>query len=104
MKQAYAQAGMSGKAQLLRKLRELVNLRSTHVEEPEIKSTMRGKPPEKIDKSTRHKSSVFKRVPSMQDSYSLSVTGLMDANPLQSVRPTQQRKAKEKVINRFVTV
>ncbi len=40
LKQAYAQAGKSCKAQLLRKLRELVNPRSTHVEEPEIKSTM----------------------------------------------------------------
>lgn len=40
LKQAYAQAGKSGKARLLRKFRELVNPKSTYIEEPEIKSTM----------------------------------------------------------------
>jgi len=104
LKQAYAQADKSSKAQLLRKLRGLVNLRSTYVEEPEIKLIMRGRPPEKIDKSTRHELSAFERVPSMQDNYSSSVTRPMDANPLQLVRPTRQRRAKEKVINRFIIV
>ena len=64
-KQIYTQAGQSGKAQLLGKLRALINPECTHVEEPEMKSTMRGRPHGKIDKSTRHEPSVFERIPSV---------------------------------------
>ena len=64
-KQVYAQAGQSNKAQLLRKLKALINPECTHVEEPEMKSTMRGRPHGKMDKSTRCEPSAFERVPSV---------------------------------------
>lgn len=83
---------------MLKKLRALINLECTHVEEPEMKSTMRGKPHGKINKSTRREPSVFKRIPSVQDSYSLADTGLVDVDPLRSIRPTRHKKVKEKVI------
>lgn len=97
-KQVYAQAGKSGKTQLLRKLRALINPECTHVEEPKMKSTMRGRPHGKIDKSTRCEPSIFERVPLVQDSYSPADTGLVDVDPLRLIRLTRQRKAKEKII------
>ena len=74
---------------MLRKLRALINPECTHVEEPEMKSTMRGRPHGKIDKSTRRKPFAFERVPSVHDSYSPADTGLVDVDPLRLIRPTR---------------
>lgn len=97
-KQVYAQAGQLSIVQLLRKLRALINPECTHVKEPEMKSTMQGRPHGKMDKSIQHEPSVFERVPLVQDNYSLTDSGLVNVDPLRSIRPTKRRKAKEKVI------
>lgn len=60
-KQVYTQASQSGKAQLLRKLRMLINPEYTRVEDPKMKSTMRGRPPGKMNKSIQRKLSTFKK-------------------------------------------
>lgn len=97
-KQVYAEVGQSGKTQLLKKLRVLINLECTHVEEPKMKSTMQGRSHRKMDKSTRREPSTYDRVPSVQNNYSLAGIDPVDVDSLQSIRPTRQKRAKEKVI------
>lgn len=62
------------KLQMLKKLREIIALRSSHLNEPEVKTTTRGHPHAKIDTSTRHELFKFKILSSIQDSYSPPIT------------------------------
>lgn len=62
------------KLQMLKKLREIVDLDSSHLNEREVKTTSRGRPHTKINTSTRREWSEFKILSSMQDSYSPLVT------------------------------
>lgn len=59
---------------MLKKLREIVAPDSSHMMEPEVKTTARGRPHRKIDTSTWCEPSEFKILSSMQDSYSPPVT------------------------------
>lgn len=72
---------------MLKKLREIVALNSSHPMESEVKTTVRGCPYMKIDTSIWRELSEFEILSSMQDSYSPPITTSTTDNPVQSWHP-----------------
>ncbi|KAH9750386.1 protein FAR1-RELATED SEQUENCE [Citrus sinensis] len=77
-----------GKMQIKRKLKELTDPSSTFLIEPTIKDKTRGRPSQKLDKSTRRDPSRFEYVVSAQDNHSPNIM----SSSTTTKKPKGQRK------------